>query len=270
MKVGPTIAVVDYHKGNLSSVARGLARAGAEAVVSDDPAVIRSADGIVLPGVGAFYDAIEFMHESGQDRAVIDAVAGGAGTPFLGICLGMQLLFERGDENVPADAPLAHPADARGAGLEPGEVFEADGTRWARGLGVLPGSCAVLPSRRLKVPHVGWDQLHKTPSGLACPLLEGVAEGANVYFTHSFALCDDADPSDVAARTFYAREFASVVRRGNVFGCQFHPEKSSAHGFEIMRNFVRIAAKRACGEDAGRLGGERAKAEQDATEGEAR
>ena len=102
----PTIVVVDYHKGNLSSVARGLDRVGGHAVISDDPAIIRAADGIVLPGVGAFYDAIAFMRESGQDQAVIDAVAGGEGTPFLGICLGMQLLFERGTEGVPADEAL--------------------------------------------------------------------------------------------------------------------------------------------------------------------
>lgn len=265
MSYKPTIVVVDYHKGNLSSVARGLERVGGHAVISDDPAVIRAADGIVLPGVGAFYDAIAFMCESGQDRAVIDAVAGGKGTPFLGICLGMQLLFERGTEGVPADeelggsrgdaAVLGHgtsdscplgtdEAPAQGA-LVPGYVFEADGERWVRGLGVLPGSCTLLPSHRLKVPHVGWDQLHKTPAGAACPLLDGVAEGVNVYFTHSYALGDDAAASDVAARTFYARDFASVVWRGNAYGCQFHPEKSSAHGLDILRNFVRIVAEHA-------------------------
>lgn len=286
-----TIVVVDYHKGNLSSVARGLERVGGHAVVSDDPAVIRAADGIVLPGVGAFYDAIAFMRESGQDQAVIDAVAGGEGTPFLGICLGMQLLFERGTEGVSADEELegAHgdsaslgrsasdlypfgageaPGDVDGGmraaasdasvsysageaaasaleALVPGDVFEADGERWVRGLGVLPGSCTLLPSHRLKVPHVGWDQLHKTPAGAACPLLDGVAEGVNVYFTHSYALEDDAATSDVAARTFYARDFASVVWRGNAYGCQFHPEKSSAHGLDILRNFVRIVAEHA-------------------------
>lgn len=240
MSYAPTIAVVDYHKGNLSSVARGLARAGAQALVTDDPAQIAAADGIVLPGVGAFYDAIAFMRESGQDRAVAGAVAAGAGTPFLGICLGMQLLFERGDENVPESAPLVQSADEHGGGLEPGDVFETQGKRWVRGLGVLPGSCTLLPGRRVKVPHVGWDQLHKTAVGAACPLLEGVAEGVNVYFTHSFALDADVQERDIAAKTFYAREFASVVQRGNVFGCQFHPEKSSAHGLEILRNFVHI------------------------------
>lgn len=240
----PTIAVIDYHKGNLSSVARGLARAGAEALVTDDPATIRTADGIVLPGVGSFFDAIAFMHETGQDQAVIDAVAQGEGTPFLGICLGLQLLFERGDEGVPEGAAACLSHDVRGTGLAPATVFEAEGRRWVRGLGILGGSCSVLPSGRLKIPHVGWDQVHLTPAGRTCPLLEGFAEGANLYFTHSFALDGDVALDDVAARTFYARDFASVVWHGNIFGCQFHPEKSSAHGLEILRNFVAIVAQR--------------------------
>lgn len=236
----PTIVVIDYHKGNLSSVARGLERAGAEAVVSDDPKQIRAADGLVLPGVGSFYDAMAFMCATGQDQAVIDAIAGGAGVPFLGICLGLQLLFERGDEGVPTDAALAPTSDAAGSGLAPGTVFTAEGTRWVRGLGVLPGSCTVLPSRRLKVPHVGWDQVHLTPIGVVCPLLQGFDEGANLYFTHSYALDEDVEISDIAARTNYARNFGSVVWRGNIYGCQFHPEKSSAHGHQMLENFVRI------------------------------
>lgn len=243
----PTIVVIDYHKGNLSSVARGLARAGAEAVVSDDPEAIRAADGLVLPGVGSFYDAMAFMCATGQDRAVIDAIAQGSGTPFLGICLGLQLLFERGDEGVPSDVAAERACDAMGGGLAPGAVFEAEGVRWVRGLGVLPGSCTVLPSRRLKIPHVGWDQVHLTPSGAACPLLEGFDEGANLYFTHSYALDEDVDAADIAARTFYARNFGSVVWHGNIYGCQFHPEKSSAHGHQMLENFVRIVAARAQG-----------------------
>ena len=117
----PRIAVVDYHKGNLSSVARGLARAGAQALITDDPHEIAAADGIVLPGVGSFFDAITFMHESGQDHAVIDAVA--VGKPFLGICLGLQLLFARGDEGVPADADAVPATTVYGDGLAPGAVF---------------------------------------------------------------------------------------------------------------------------------------------------
>lgn len=207
------IVVVDYHKGNLLSVTRGLAEAGGDAVTSDDPAAIRAASGVVLPGVGSFGDAIGYMRESGQAEAVLDAV--GRGVPFLGICLGLQLLFERGSET--------------------------DDGSWAEGLGVLAGSATRLESGRLKVPHVGWDQLHLTAHGRACPLLADVPEGANVYFTHSYALADDVSDEFVAARTHYARSFASAVWRDNVCGVQFHPEKSSAVGLGILRSFVGMA-----------------------------
>ncbi|WP_293836363.1 imidazole glycerol phosphate synthase subunit HisH [uncultured Parolsenella sp.] len=221
------IVVIDYHKGNLSSVRRGLMRAGwDDVVISDDPAAIRAAAGLVLPGVGSFYDAIEFMRESGQDEAMLEAI--GHGVPFLGICLGLQLLCARGDEGVPAEADASV------------ETADAAGGPWTPGLGVLAGSVARLESARLKVPHVGWDQLHVTEEGRDCPLLAGVPEGANVYFTHSYAVADDADASQVAARTHYVRSFPCVAWRDNVFGCQFHPEKSSATGLMILRNFVSI------------------------------
>ena len=211
------IVVADYHKGNLLSVVRSLADVGGAAGASDDPTIIRGASGIVLPGVGSFEDAMLFMSESGQSEAVLDAV--GRGVPFLGICLGLQLLFERGDERV------AHPADSG---------------RWARGLGVLHGSATRLASPRLKVPHVGWDQLELTDRGRACPLFAGVAQGANVYFTHSFALGEDVEAADVAGRTHYVRSFASAVWHENVYGVQFHPEKSSKTGLGILTNYVRI------------------------------
>lgn len=206
------IVVVDYHKGNLSSVVRGLADAGGDAVASDDPAAIRAASGVVLPGVGSFGDAMGYLDESGEAEAVLDAI--GRGVPFLGICLGLQLLFERGNET--------------------------DDGSWADGLGVLPGSATRLESSRLKVPHVGWDQLHLTAHGRACPILAGVPEGANVYFTHSFALAEDVPDEVVAARTHYVRSFASAVWRDNVFGVQFHPEKSSAVGLAMLRGFVGV------------------------------
>lgn len=209
------IVVVDYRKGNLSSVARGLVRAGGEALVSDRPEAIAAADAVVLPGVGSFADAMAYIDESGQGDAVLDVIA--AGRPFLGICLGLQLLFDRGNE---------------GAG--------DDGREWVEGLGVLSGSCTRLESARLKVPHVGWDSLDVTPLGRRCPLLDGVPEGTNMYFTHSYAVADDADPAVVAARTHYARSFPSVVWRGSVFGTQFHPEKSSGTGARVLENFVRI------------------------------
>ena len=217
------IVVIDYHKGNLSSVERGLVRAGyADVLVSDRPADVAGAAGLVLPGVGSFFDAISFVRESGQEAAILEAV--GRGVPFLGICLGLQLLYGRGDEGVP-------------------EGF--DGAPWVRGLGVLAGSCTRLESSRLKVPHVGWDQLHVTAAGRDCPLLAGVPEGANVYFTHSYAVADDAEASCVAARTHYVRSFPCVawgaaVGRPNVYGCQFHPEKSSSTGLAVLRNFVSI------------------------------
>lgn len=233
----PNIVVIDYHKGNLASVARGLVQAGAEAVVSDDPAVIAAAEGMILPGVGSFYDAIAFMAQSGQAVAVREALA--AGAPFLGICLGQQLLFERGDEGVPTDAPCLAAADSQGSNLQPGDVFEAEGKRWVRGLGILRGGCTRLDGSRLKVPHVGWNQVHPTEAGTATPLLAGFPEGANMYFTHSYVV-EGADPADVAARTHYVSSFPSVVARGTVFGCQFHPEKSSGRGLDILRNFVRI------------------------------
>lgn len=251
----PRIAVVDYHKGNLSSVVRGLARAGAAAYATDNPDEIRSAEGLVLPGVGSFYDAIAYMSESGQDCAVMDAVADGA--PFLGICLGQQLLLERGDEGVPVAGynegagggavavPCSDDPGWRGSGLAPGTVFEAAGRRWVRGLGLIAGSCTRLDGSRLKVPHVGWDQIHLVGAGAsesACPLFDDVAEGANMYFTHSFAADQDTDPAVVAARTHYTRSFASAIWKDRVFGCQFHPEKSSAHGLQVLRNFASIVA----------------------------
>ena len=206
------IVIVDYHKGNLSSVERGLTDAGGEVVISDDPEIISGAAGVVLPGVGSFGDAMAFLRESGEAEAVLSAID--REVPFLGICLGLQLLFERGSET--------------------------DDGSWAEGLGVFSGSATRLESSRLKVPHVGWDQIHLTPRGRACRLFRGVPEGANVYFTHSFALDDDVERGVVAARTHYVRSFASAVWDGNVFGVQFHPEKSSAVGATILSNFVDV------------------------------
>lgn len=211
--MGP-IVIVDYHKGNLRSVARGIADAGAEAIVSDSPADIRRASGVVMPGVGSFADAMDFMEGSGQADALRELLPGGL--PFLGICLGQQVLFDRGDE---------------GAG---------EGREWVAGLGLLRGSCTRLESSRLKVPHVGWDQVDLTPAAPSCPLLEGVVDGHTMYFTHSYATADDIDPSIVMARTHYVRSFASIVWHENLYGCQFHPEKSSGNGRTIMENFVRI------------------------------
>lgn len=208
-----SIVIVDYHKGNLRSVERGLVEVGGTALVSDDPSVIAAADALVLPGVGSFGDAAAYLRESGQREALLAALD--RDVPFLGICLGLQLLFERGSET--------------------------DDGSWAQGLGVMAGSATRLESSRLKVPHVGWDQLDLTPLGRTCPLFAGVAEGAHVYFTHSYALADDVPAELVTARTHYARSFASAAWDGaNTYGVQFHPEKSSAVGLQILRNFVRL------------------------------
>ena len=211
------IVVVDYHKGNLLSVVRSLVDVGADAVISDEPAVISGASAVVLPGVGSLEDAMDYMRASGQDEAVCDSIA--RGVPFLGICLGQHLLMERGDERTHEHAP--------------DDV-------WCPGLGVIPGSARRLDGGRLKVPHVGWDQIHLTEAGRACLLFAGVAEGANMYFTHSYALDDDVAPNLVAARTHYTRSFASAIWRDNVYAVQFHPEKSSVEGLKILSNFVGI------------------------------
>jgi glutamine amidotransferase len=209
----PRIAVVDYHKGNLLSVVRSLGDVGASARATDKPADILAADAVVVPGVGAFEDAMGYLDESGEATAILEAAKNGV--PFLGICLGLHVLFERGEERSDGQA---------------GE--------WVKGLGILQGSVTRLKSGRLKVPHVGWDQLHLTPHGRECALYEGVAEGSNVYFTHSYALADDVDADVVTTRSHYTRSFASGIWAGNVYGVQFHPEKSSSTGLAILRNFV--------------------------------
>lgn len=215
------IVVVDYHRGNLQSMVRGLDAAGGMVAVSDDPARIAAASGVVLPGVGAFEDAMLYLRESGEADAVLASI--GRGVPFLGVCLGMQLLVAKGDERSAADgAPSCW------------------GGRWVPGLGVLEGSVTRLEFARLKVPHVGWDQLHLSALGVQCPLLVDVPEGANVYFTHSYALDDDIPQDVICGTTHYVRSFASVVWRDNVFGVQFHPEKSSGTGIRVLSNFVRI------------------------------
>lgn len=212
------IVVVDYHKGNLQSVVRGVNAAGGHAFASDEPADIDRAAAVILPGVGAFEDAMAYMRQSGQADAIVGRI--GAGVPFLGICLGLHLLFQRGAE--------------RSAG-------HRGNSEWVGGLSVLEGSVARLESSRLKVPHVGWDQAHLTEHGRRCPLFVDVPEGANVYFTHSYATTDDIDGGIVAATTHYACSFASGVWKDNVFGVQFHPEKSSHAGMRILSNFVNVA-----------------------------
>ena len=212
------IAVVDYRKGNLKSVARGLLGAGGDVRVTDDAAVIARADAIVLPGVGAFADAAATMRELGQMDVLRERIE--VGVPFLGICLGLHLLFAEGVEG------------AEDAGN-------------ARGLGILPGVVEKMPAENaagttFKIPHVGWNSIVPAANdSFACPLLEGVAPGEYFYFTHSYIAPET--PATVAV-TEHSVVFPSVVRfRDAAFGVQFHPEKSSDAGARVLRNFVEIA-----------------------------
>ena len=199
------IALVDYGAGNLTSVKKALASLGAEFTVPETPAACEDAAGVIVPGVGHFSatTALAAPWRAAISRAVE------AGTPLLGICVGMQWLFE-GSEEAP-DVP---------------------------GLGVLDGRCRLLKgdaSQRLKIPHVGWNALElPRPS----TILTGLDSGTHVYFTHSFAAPVTAD---CVASTTHAERFAAAVERDNVFGVQFHPEKSSDAGLQILRNFLDVA-----------------------------
>jgi len=200
------LAVVDYGMGNLRSVQKAFERLGHAAVVTRDPAVVAAAPGVVLPGVGAFGACMANLDRCGLTAAVRDAAT--SGRPFLGICLGMQLLFEESEEFGPV-----------------------------RGLGVFPGRIvrfAPAPSR--KIPHMGWNALRVRRR---VPLLDGVPDESYVYFVHSYYAVP-ADPSLVVTTTTYGPDFASAVARGSVFACQFHPEKSQAIGLRMLENFARV------------------------------
>ena len=202
------IAIVDYGVGNLFSLKSSLAAIGAEAVVTGDPAVLRGAARVILPGVGAFGDAAEKLAAAGMREAVLREAA--AGKPLLGICLGMQLLFEKS--------------------LEYGEH---------EGLGLIPGSVValkpVLPEG-LKVPHIGWNALRlQNP---AHPLMKYTREGDCVYFVHSFYAVDCAAWTLASAE--YGVPVTAAVAKGNVMGCQFHPEKSGPAGLKILKAFCEV------------------------------
>ena len=227
------IAVVDYRKGNLKSVERGLIGAGADAVITDDAATIARADAIVLPGVGAFADAAASMEELGQMDVIRRRID--AGVPFLGICLGMHLLFEEGVEGALAEDDAEDPHNARG-------------------LAVLPGVVTRMPKvdaegRTYKIPHVGWNSIVPPtcePCGdsgsFACPIFADTKPGEYFYFTHSYIAPDT--PATVAV-TQHSTAFPSAVQfRDNVFGVQFHPEKSSDAGAAVLRAFVSFVHQR--------------------------
>ena len=200
------VAVVDYGLNNLDSVCRALEECGAQPFVTDGPAELRRADRIVLPGVGAFPDAMANLTAAGLAEGLRSEVA--AGAPLLGICLGMQLLATTGFEVV----------EAAGLGCVPAQVRRLQPT-------------ADDP----RIPHVGWNEV--LPVNGAAGLFDGIPAGADFYFVHSFhVLCDD--DADVVATTPYCGGFASAVVHGNVVGVQFHPEKSQVHGFQLLRNFL--------------------------------
>ena len=246
------IAVVDYRKGNLLSVQRGLVAVGAQARITSDPAEIAAADAIVLPGVGAFAAAAETMRELGQMDVVHDRVMDGV--PFLGICLGMHLMFEQGVEGSPAEraTDFAETASAVVSEDDAAMCAPATGTtgsfardaEYAQGLGLIPGLVAALPredaqGRSYKIPHVGWNEVSFTEQGAGCPLFEGIPEGEYFYFTHSYA---SPESDATIATTTHSVTFPCAVQVGqHAFGVQFHPEKSSDAGLALLKNFVTLA-----------------------------
>lgn len=200
------IAIIDYDAGNIKSVEKAFHFLGAEVCVTRDAGVIEAADKVVLPGVGAFGDAMGKLHQYQLVEVIRHVIE--KGTPFLGICLGMQLLFERSDESAGVD-----------------------------GLGILRGEILRIPdSQGLKVPHIGWNALTFPGEGR---LFEGIQAGSFVYFVHSYYL-KAADERIVTAVTDYGAHIHASVEKDNVFACQFHPEKSSDVGMRILENFIRV------------------------------
>lgn len=200
------IAIIDYDAGNIKSVEKAFAFLGETPVITRDPETILSADGVILPGVGAFGDAMKKLQAYGLDRVVRECVE--KDMPFLGICLGLQLLFESSEES---------------PGVE--------------GLHILDGRIVKIPSDGgCKVPHIGWNSLQFTNSGR---LFENLTKSPYVYFVHSFYL-QAADEGIVTAVADYGVKIHASVERGNLFACQFHPEKSSDVGMQILTNFIKV------------------------------
>ena len=199
------VGIVDYGVGNLFSLRSSLIAIGADATVSSDPEVLRRADRILLPGVGAFGDAAQKLRESGLAEFLIEEAK--SGKPLLGICLGMQLLFEKSYEY----------GEHEGLGLIPGQIRPISE--------VIPGD--------LKIPHIGWNALHFEKTD--CPLFRYLSEGDHVYFVHSYYAADCGEA--LVATAEYGAPLTAAVAKNNVFGCQFHPEKSGNVGLKILRAF---------------------------------
>lgn len=201
------IAIIDYDAGNIKSVEKALQKLGQEVVVTRDAEVILGADKVILPGVGAFGDAMANLRNYGLDRVIYQVVE--KGTPFLGICLGLQLLFERSDE-----------------------------TPGVPGLGILKGEiCRIPDGEGLKIPHMGWNNLRLQNEGR---LFAGMQQDSYVYFVHSYYLKAEEE-SIVKATCDYGVHIHASVEKDNIFACQFHPEKSSDVGLQILKNFVELA-----------------------------
>lgn len=198
------VTIVDSGICNLGSIARALERAGAAVKVATGPLEAGGADRLVLPGVGSFPAGMKSLHERGLVSAVKEFAA--TGRPLLGICLGMQLLFELGEEFTPT-----------------------------QGLGLIPGRVRQLRAPGLAVPHMGWNNIRATRPD---PLLEGLGDEPYFYFVHSF-ICEPADSADVLGETEYGETFCSAVRRGNIWGVQAHPEKSQLCGARLIGNFLK-------------------------------
>ena len=201
------IAVINYGAGNLPNVVRALQRVGAPLVVTDDPNVIRSAQAVVLPGVGATADTMASLRHLGIAEVLPTIIT--AGTPFLGICVGMQVLLSESEEFGPHSC-----------------------------LNIIQGTVRRLPESASKIPQIGWNQIHITPPFRDHPLFDGIPNGADVYFVHSY-YCAVADESVVAARTDYGLAFPSVIIRNRLAAVQFHPEKSGDYGLRLLANFAR-------------------------------
>ena len=193
------IAIIDYGMGNLGSVEKAFAYIGFETVTTSSAAELAAAEAVVLPGVGAIRPAMEALHESGMDRAIVEYIQ--SGRPFLGICLGMQVLFDSSEEG--------------------GEVA---------GLGVIPGRVRRFPDCGLKVPQIGWNRI----GDVRHPAL---TDGQYMYFVHSF-YCEPSDPTAVAASTDYGLVYCSAAQKDNVLAVQFHPEKSGAQGLALLRSWA--------------------------------
>ena len=201
------IGIIDYGAGNLKSVEKALLKLGAQTVITRDRETILAADHIILPGVGAFGDAMENLRKYDLDQVIYEAVE--QKIPFLGICLGLQLLFSGSEES-------------------PGVA----------GLGILGGEILRIPETEgLKIPHMGWNSLHLEHN---VRLFRGIPENTYVYFVHSYYL-KASDPEIVKASTYYSTQIHASVEKGNVFACQFHPEKSSDLGLKILDNFIHIS-----------------------------